>query len=299
MMLRRSTAYRTEGDNPATSSKMATRIFCAFAFALVISLICRSASAVCPNSVGSEQALWNEHNCRPEFRQWFRNTFNLKKQDWDNGWGWDQCDPKFAFPKMMNSAYLLTYGLEDGSPGPWHGNEDYYTWASGRRHHFRYKPVDTGGAYAETFADMRFNEFGQFGLVHRAETNCPLFTISSGFRAGTMLHESTHVIYWMWNHRPNNPGSNCSTHCSDDWFFHALDNYEYGQLSGHTHSMNQIEIEYLCDLSEFPAPWVPQGAALVAGAAANSRMNNRVLNPPGWICGEPRPLLMPPPPSVP
>lgn len=295
MMRCRSVAYKIKAYNPATSTKMTKRIFCAITFALVICLGCRSASAVCPNAVGSEQALWQEHNCRPEFREWFRNTFNLKKKDWDNGWGWDQCDPKFAFPKMMNSAYLLAYGLEDSSPGPWHSNVDYYTWASGRRHDFRYKPVATGGAYAESFGDMRFNDFGQFGLVHRIEINCPLFTISSGLRAGAMLHESTHIIYWIWEHDSNKPGSNCSTKCSDDWFFHPLDDYEHGELSGHTHAMNQIEIEYLCDLSEFPDPWVPAGIALVAEAAANSRVNNRVLNPPGWICGEPRPLFVPPP----
>ena len=299
MMRRRSTDCGNGRRSPVMDSQVATRILCVFALTLVVSLICRSAAAVCPNTVGSEQALLDEHNCRPQFRQWFRNTFNLRKQDWDNGWGWDQCDPKFAFPKMMNAAYLLTYGLEDGAQGPWHGNEDYYTWASGRRHHFLYKPVDIGGAYAETFADMRFNEFGQFGLVHRVEANCPVFTISSGFRAGTMLHESTHVIYWIWNHGPNNPGSNCSTHCSDDWFFHVSGNYEYGQLSGHTHSMNQIEIEYLCDLSEFPAKWVPQGVSLVAAAAANSRMNNRIRNTPGWICGEPSPLSTPSRPTAP
>jgi len=276
-------------------SRTATKVCCELMFALVISLTAHSASAVCPNSVGAEQALWDEHSCRPEFREWFRDTFNLKEKRWDDGWGWDQCNPKFAFPKMMNSAYLLTYGLQDNSPGPWHSNEDYYTWASGRRHRFDYRPVDTGGAYARSLADMRFTDFGQLALVKRVEINCPAFTISSSLRAGNMLHESTHIIYWPWDHRSNNPGSNCSGKCSDDWFFHALDGYEYGQLSGHTHSMNQIEIEYLCDQSEFPAPWVPAGVSLVARVAANSRMNNRVLNPPGWVCGEPRPLFAPSP----
>ncbi len=293
MTLRQSGARAAVANRPSIDSKMATKIFCALTLTVVISLICRSAAAVCPSGSGSEQTLLNEHNCRPEFTQWFRDTFNLKERHWNGGWGWDQCDPRFAFTKMLNSGYLLTYGLDDGSTGPWHSNEDYYTWASGRRHSFLYIPVDTGGAYAETFGDMRFNEFGQFGLSHRVETNCPVFTISSGFCAGTILHESTHVIYWMWNHKPNNPGSNCSTNCSDDWFFHLLDDYDYGELAGHTHSMNQIEIEYLCDLSQFAAPWVPEGVALVAEAAANSRINNRILNPPGWTCGEPRPLTMP------
>jgi hypothetical protein len=259
-------------------------------FALTV-LLSHTATAVCPNSTESaEQTLWNVHNCSTSFRTWFRDAFNLQQDHWDEGWGWNQCDPTFAFPKMMNAAYLLTYGLDDDSLGPWHSNRDYYTWASGRRHSFRYEPEDATDAVATAFDG--------FWRTDRVEMKCPAFNnYTAGVRAGTMLHESTHVIYYRFRHQANNPGSNCANNspCSDDWIFHALDGYSYGQLTGHKHSMNQIQVEFLCDLSEFARAWVPAAIATQAGLRSTNIMNNRILNPPGWTCGTPRPLHVPTP----
>ena len=67
-------------------------------------------------------------------------------------------------------------------------------------------------------------------------------------------------------------------------------------IIGHRHSMNQIQIEWLCDLSEFGEWWVPVTTGLVAKSEANDRMFNRIRNPPGWTCGSPRPIYVPPPP---
>jgi len=64
---------------------------------------------------------------------------------------------------------------------------------------------------------------------------------------------------------------------------------------GQLHSMNQIQIEWLCDLAELGEWWVPATTALVAQGEANDRMSNRILNPPGWTCGTPRPIYAPPP----
>jgi hypothetical protein len=250
------------------------------------------AAAVCPNTPEvEERALWSVHNCSANFRTWFRYVFNLQRNHWDEGWGWDECDPRFAFPKMMNSAFLLTYGLQDASLGPWHSNRDYYTWASGRRHRFRYEPEDAGNAVAEAFDG--------FWRTDRVEMKCPAFNnMTAGIRAGAMPHESTHVIYWRFRHQANTPVSNCPIPCSDNWFFHALDEYQYGELAGHKHSMNQIETEFLCDLSEFPQPWVPAAIALLARSQSTNIMTNRIRNPPGWTCGTPRPLHVPEPPPL-
>jgi hypothetical protein len=268
-----------------------------FCTSILVILLCDTAGAVCPNStVSAEQALWNVHNCSTTFRAWFRDAFKLKRIVWDigwlnpwykgDGWGWNQCDPKLAFPKMMNAAYLLTYGLQDDSLGPWHSNRDYYTWASGRRHDFQYQPEDANDAAATAFDG--------FWQTDRVEMKCPAFNNrTAGLRAGTMVHESTHVIYWRFRHQANNPDSNCLKPCSDNWLFHALGAYSYGQLAGHKHSMNQIQIEFLCDLSEFAHPWVPATIAMRAGNESNYRMNNRILDPPGWTCGLPRPMPVP------
>ena len=252
-------------------------------------LLPAGAGAVCPNTVETdEQALWNVHACWTSFRDWFRPYFNLQSSHWDDGWGWETCDPRQAFPKMWNSAYLITYGLEDWTRGPWHSDVDYYRWAAGSRHDFRYEPEHASSAYATAFN-------GTF-VTNRVEMQCPSFNgRTAGVRAGTMLHESTHIIYGnsfgVWQHQSNRPGSNCSEPCSDDWYFHYLNSYPYGSLAGHRHSMVQIQIEWLCDLAEFGEWWVPYTTGIIARSESNDRMNNRIRNPPGWTCGQPRPLL--------
>jgi hypothetical protein len=264
---------------------------------LVVALVLPLAGVgqVCTNTVETdEQALWNMHNCWPAFRDWFRPYFNLQSDHWDEGWGWETCDPTQAFPKMWNSAYLITYGLRDLTRGPWHSDVDYYRWGGGSQHGFRYESEFAFDVFASAFA-------GWF-VTDRVEMKCPSFNSrTASVRAGTMLHESTHIIYSgsfdVWQHQSNRPGSNCGpTPCSDDWFFHSLNAYPYGSLvgnlfvAGYTHSMNQIQIEYLCDLAEFGEWWVPFTSGLLARNEANDRMNNRIRNPPGWTCGLPRPL---------
>jgi hypothetical protein len=256
-------------------------------------LLPAAAGAVCPNTVETdEQALWNIHNGWPAFRDWFRPYFNLQSDHWSGSWGWDSSDPTQAFPKMWDSAYLITYGLEDWSLGPWHSDVDYYRWASGDQHGFRYEPEDATDAYAKSF-------WGWF-VTDRVEMECPSFNNrTAGVRAGTMLHESTHITFDS-SHGSNLPGSNCgSDPCTDDWFFHYLNSYSYGSLAGHQHSMNQIQIEWLCDLAEFGEWWVPVTTGLIAQSEANDRMVNRIRNPPGWTCGNPRPIYVPPPPPPP
>jgi hypothetical protein len=116
----------------------------------------------------------------------------------------------------------------------------------------------------------------------------------AGYRAGGMLHEATHIIYYRYRHKSNNPGSNCPGKCSDDWFFHTVGEYPYGKLSGHKHSMVQMEVEFNCDLSQFAYPTIPVMIKIAAEGNANELMDNQIRNPPGWRCGLPRPLPVPP-----
>lgn len=262
----------------------------ALTLVLALLLLPSGAGAVCPNTVETdEQALWNMHACWPAFRDWFRPYFNLQHDHWDEGWGWETCNPTQAFPKMWNSAYLISYGLEDWYLGPWHSDVDYYRWAAGSNHGFRYEPEHAFQYYAQAF-------WGIF-TTDRVEMQCLSFNnYTAGVRAGVMLHESTHIM-WEMEHQSNPPGSHCgSTPCSDDWYFHFLNSYPYGSLAGRRHSMIQIQIEYNCDLAEFGEWWVPYTIGIVAQNEANSYMVNRIRNPPGWTCGQPRPLYYTPPP---
>jgi hypothetical protein len=260
--------------------------------AVLVAAVPSTAGAVCPNSTETEElTLFNVHGCWADFRTWFRSYFNLQSDHWDEGWGWNTCNTTKAFTKMMDSAILLSYGLRTNTLGPWHSDVDYYRWAGGSQHDFRYEPEDATDAFATAFAG--------FFQTNRVEMKCPSFNSrSAGVRAGTMVHEATHITYWRWSHGSNLPGSNCSEACTDDWFFHGLGEYGYGALAGHKHSMNQIQIEYLCDLGEFAESWVPLAIVTAASSESRSRMSNRIRNPPAWRCGTPRPVFTPPPPPA-
>jgi hypothetical protein len=259
---------------------------------VLISGLVHPAVAVCPNILPpDEQALWAVHNCDSAFRTWFRDAYNLQVQHWDEGWGWDECDPSFAFPKMLNAGYLLANGVQDETLKPWHSSSDYSNWGNAHQDDWRYEPNDANGPN-----DPYAIAHGGFWQFDRIEMTCKGINNSAGERAGTMLHEATHMVYWQWDHHANDPGSNCSEDCTDEWLFHELGEYGYGTLPGHKHSMNQIQIEFLCDLGEFADPWVPITIAQMAWAESNNRMNNRILNPPGWTCGLDRPVAPPPPP---
>ena len=263
------------------------RVLCTIA---LVSGCVQRAVAVCPNALPpGEQALWAVHNCDSAFRNWFRDAYNLQPQHWAGDWGWDECDPSFAFGKMLNAGYLLANGVQDETLGPWHSSSDYSNWGNAHQDDWRYQPTDSNEYYAVSH--------GGFWQFDRIEMMCPGINATAGERASTMLHEATHMIYWKWDHHANNAGSNCGNEpCSDEWLFHQLGEYGYGTLPGNKHSMSQIEVEFLCDLGEFPKPWVPITIAQMSWAESNNLMNNRIVNPPGWSCGLERPIAPPPPP---
>lgn len=266
-----------------------SQFFCAIALVIALS---HAAIAVCPNALpADEQLLWDVHNCESSHVSWFRDAYNLKSEHWGGDWGWDKCDPAFAFPKMLNAGYLLAHGIQSDSLEPWHSHSDYSNWANAHGDDFHYKPVDSDeNAYAQAF--------GGLFQTDRVEMYCLGINNSPAARAATLLHEATHVVYWEYKHK-NNPAGNCvdDEPCSDDWLFHSLHQYPYGDLRGHKHSMVQIQVEFLCDLSEYADFWVPTTTRQLAKSQSILYMDNLILNPPGWTCGQRRPIFEPPPPE--
>ncbi|MFZ5524249.1 MAG: hypothetical protein ACOY9D_09250 [Pseudomonadota bacterium] len=163
---------------------------------------------------------------------------------------------------------------------PWHTRDEYTKWASGSLHGFDYIPENESGNANASYSSGTVN------------MKCPIFDRSPTSRAGTMLHEATHAISDPFPHQANLPGTDpCQgdAACSDNWFYHSL-RAPSGTLSGTTknHSMNQIQMEFLCDVGEF-------GDGLTSNVIDNAMGEfsvrlARILNPPSWTCGQPRPL---------
>ncbi len=180
----------------------------------------------------------------------------------------------------------LIHITNSGRGVSWHSILDYSRWGSGYHHEFRYEPE-----YSDEYAAMAFDGVG----TDRAEMMCPCFEsdMDPGVRAGIMLHEAAHIIYWDYPHPHHVDGK------KNQWFHHILGIPPKDRLlvsesdkgvNGHKHSMNQIQVEWLADLAEFPAYWVPRDQSDIAEEKANIRINQRFTNTVGWKVGAPRPL---------
>ncbi len=179
---------------------------------------------------------------------------------------------------------------------PWHSNWFYSTWAMGSSWDFEYEPrqtIDEGASIAQAGAIAD----------DRVEISCRLFdrdgppTTGTAARAAVMLHEATHMRYSdTWGAEPHTDQGTSR----DNWYYHGLleGKVLYGGIGGVLvltplslkHSAHQIQIEFLSDIGEFPDYWVPFSVYGSACETANTIMGERIINDPGWRCGEPRPL---------
>lgn len=166
---------------------------------------------------------------------------------------------------------------------PWHASRDYYNWASGQMHDFDYRPEDE--------LDRSPARVGGWWHIYM---RCGSFNQSSGpaDRAGYMLHEATHNnehfrgTFSGWAHHELNGED------ADYWHWHSLWEIEPGALdpAHHKHSMYQIQIEFLADMGEFPAPELAWSFWSGLAGSARQYMSRSIIDIPPWTPGLPRPL---------
>ncbi len=196
----------------------------------------------------------------------------------------------------LNRDDHLIHYYTSAQSHPWHSNDDYRWIASGWVHDYHYEPRNEYDSVAAANGGPLESD--------KVKMKCPSFDgITEGTpagRAAAMLHEAIHVIYhgwWGWGHQEH-PNDWCdgnvdgeSEKCADDWFPHGLDDYGPGELNkDRKHSMYQIQVEFLCDLSEFPADWITADMIQSARYLADTYLAISILNPPNWTCGDPRPF---------
>lgn len=92
------------------------------------------------------------------------------------------------------------------------------------------------------------------------------------------------------------PTGGCTASGCDPFYFHRVSAYRFGELwqndgtARRFHSPNQVQVEFLCDVAEFPRAFVPMSVRTTAQADANQRAMARFTNGPGFRCGNPRPF---------
>ena len=143
---------------------------------------------------------------------------------------------------------------------------------------------------------------------NEVQTMCSLYNASSSLgnpasRAGDFMHEGWHA--WLdkydWDngscggHRCGTPGNCTATDACDYFYFHGVGAYAFGAMyqtdgtANRFHSPNQVQVEFLCDVADYPKAWVPASVRQAARADANARAVTRFINGPGYQCGNPRP----------
>jgi hypothetical protein len=269
---------------------------------LLIPLATSNAFAVCVQTSASvaDQTLWNNHGCWQAFFLWQYKAYDLRSGDWnDRGWQ-DACNVNLEFPKHWNAAYLVTYGLSDNNAKSFHGTIDYRATAEAASSQFHGGIFHTATDAAGIFGSYNPNN----GNV---ATACPLYNAASAnanpaSRAGDYMHEGWHA--WMQKRNYNNgsfgghraASGNCTAaNFCDYFYFHGIGAYAFGAMwesngtASRFHSPNQVQVEFLCDVADYPQPWVPESVRQTAKSDANTRAAQRFINGPGYSCGDPRP----------
>lgn len=263
------------------------------------------AGAVCNQSAASQadRDLWNTHDCWQDFFLWQYRAYDMSDDDWgDRGWS-DACNVNFEYPKHWNAAYLVTYGLVDSNSFSFHGTVDYRATAeaaeSSFHDNFCHVPTDD----TSIFGGFTWEPFS----CNEVATSCLLYDSTRpnahpAARAGDFMHEGWHA--WLdeydWDngdfggHRAKQ-GACTACDCCDYFYFHGIGDYAFGALyqtdgtANRFHSPNQVQVEFLCDVNEYPQPWVPASVRLAAATDANARSAGRFINGPGFSCGDSRP----------
>jgi hypothetical protein len=263
------------------------------------------AHAVCDQGSAStaEVDLWNVHGCWPDFYLWSYIAYDQRQSDWnDRGWN-DACNVNLEFPKHWNAAYLVTYGLADNNDFSWHGTADYRATGEAASSNYHDSLFHTCKDDSCCFGSFTPNTFGPDEL----STHCPVYDASSAngnpaSRAGDFMHEGWHA--WLekygWDngdcggHRCGPQGA-CTAPGCDYFYFHGVSQYVFGELyqtdgtANRFHSPNQVQVEFLCDVADYPQSWVPASVRQAARADADARAAERFINGPGYKCGDARP----------
>ena len=257
-----------------------------------------SVYSVCDQTAASQadRDLWATHGCWTDYFLWQYQAYDMNGDDW-SGRGWaDACNSNLEYPKHWNASYLVNYGLLDNNSQSFHGTADYRATAeaasSNFHEHFTHIPSDRTDVFGAYNGDV--------------VTACPLYNPTSAnanpaSRAGDFMHEGWHAWLTKYNwdngsvggHRPTQ--GNCTAKGCDYFYFHGIGTYAFGAMwendgtENRFHSPNQVQVEFLCDVADQPADWVPNSVRLAAEADANTRAVDRFINGPGYRCGDPRP----------
>jgi hypothetical protein len=272
----------------------------------VLVVIALPAAACVDGTNVQETALQGQYGCWRDLYLWVWRAYALTDDSWDPAGISDACNVALPFAKVVNSAFLINYGLSDNYIPQWHSTEDYRSSsraADNRFHGPFYQRFILYNGRAE--AD---SETGRTAARDRTNLHCPLFDVGNpsndvANRASVMVHESWH--HWQQKHGFNTghmsgPIGSCTVSgAACDWYyFHGSGAFDFGTLDRYDtnpqhllfHSPYQIAVEFDADVAEEAQPWVPVSVTQQARLIGNSRLSTQFRNAVGYRIGNPRPF---------
>jgi hypothetical protein len=259
---------------------------------------------MCQDGAGSSdrnvQAMYNR--CWPEFGHWAYQAYDMSDDSWEPTGKFDGCNITLPFAKVINSIFLIVYGLKNDPGGAaacrqWHNATDYRELmvAVSNRFHgpFYTRFIEYNGSKP---ADT---ELRRFLARDRTNLHCPLFNVGSTFdtptlRAAAILHEAWH--HWQYEH-DFDPSHGSCTNGDCDWFYV---NHPWAWNDMHTYDLNpasfrflspyQVMVDFLDDIHIFHRQQVPISAALDARTEGNAILTQKFRNPPKFRIGSPKPF---------
>lgn len=249
----------------------------------------------------AEKGLWNLWDCTQDTLEFYTERLNLRNEEWQE-WGIDQPENiDLPFAKILNSLYLLRNGICK-SPWTWHGVSDYIEMGqadySSSHLGFRYLPSNLTEWLAFAKPEQHIVYLGCLLFLKDCPANNP------ATRASDFVHEGLHMweyTYFSEYGHMKGPVGRCTEYGeSCDWYYwHKLTDFSAGYfwMWGRSsdgkrqlfHSANQAQVEFLSDLADYAADWVPANIRLLAEVEANHRLETRFRNLVAFRCGEPRP----------
>jgi hypothetical protein len=229
--------------------------------------------------------------------------------------------------KAIAAGYLFWNGVSFGSGGgpinlgslrAFHGPADYQ--ALGQHNYTK--------TWHDWFANYQANSYDNYEALgsfqpmaledDKIYTYCTLYDASpfnlgaananTPRRAGTLLHEAWHAVNdeqgTGFKSATNaghfsGPDGPCTQSACDRFAYHrkVMAEGELYRCGKHDPPPDypammpyQIENEFLCDIADNPAPWVPAAARFIAANMARHTARTHFNNGPGWVCGAAAPV---------
>lgn len=257
--------------------------------------------AACNNGfTQSEQEVWSIFTAQTwwwDFVLWQYRTYRMFEDKWGD-WGFRQADDlNQAYAKAVNASFLLSYGLNEDRNSQWHGTIDYcnagVALATANHYQIHYEP-STSRLWLALATNTGHTKMG-----------CALFDANGinaipSDRAADYVHEGWHhwqkTRNYVMAHLQGPVGAcSLSTKGCDWYYWHSVGTYEFGEMHKYSangaifHSPTQAQVEFLCDIAENSADFVPASVRLMAESEANQRITTRFVNQIPYLCGDPRP----------